>query len=124
MPAKQHTGFKNSLLAILFLLFNCICVAAPVVRSSAEKESGVVPISLNQFPAPGENEEDSHNTTFTYTNHCPSISERKQDERLQTAVIDPHDLFVPAANEKWIYNNADGIPLPGYYRFLFRYTLF
>jgi hypothetical protein len=123
---KQHTGFKSRLLAVLFLFFNCVCAAAPVLKLSGETYKEAVPIALPQNSNPSENEEESHASASGYINHCGHFSVRKQHEkRVYHAAGPGSTISFSGIDLPNSYATGTNIfPLPGYYAFLFRYTLF
>jgi hypothetical protein len=123
---KQHTGFKMQLLAILFLFFNCVCTAALVLKFNGENYKDAVSKSLVQVPNPVENEEENHSTASVYVSHFNHFSLRKQyDKRLdRPADGSSTTSFLAIDFPKAYLRDADVLPLPGYYAFLFRYNLF
>lgn len=126
MQSKQHTGLKGRFLATLFLIFNIVCTAAPVLKGTGENYKEDVSIRLVQIPVPVENEEENHATSSGYTNHTNWLCVRKICERdinylAANSVVNARSTIDPL---KVYLNDAPVLPLPGYYAFLFRYNLF
>ena len=126
MQSKQHTGLKGRFLAMLFLIFNSVCTAAPVLEKTGENYKEDVSIRLVQLPVPVENEEENHATSSGYTNQTNCLCVRKLCERdinylVASSVVNARSAIDPP---KVYLNNGPVLPLPGYYAFLFRYNLF
>ena len=126
MPGTQHRNFKSRLLAVLFLFFNCICTAAPVVKLTDENHADAVAIRLLQVPTPLENEEENRAATSGYINHANHFSVRKHcDKRVGNSPdAKPTILFSGNDLPKTYIHEAGILPVPGNYAFLFRYKLF
>jgi len=122
MPWKQHRGFRNRLLAMLFLFFNCVCAAAPVLKLTGENYNDTVSI---QIPGPLENEEENR-ATSAYINHVNHFSVRKQGARhVYSAVSTNSAISLAVSDLPGTYISSTSIlPIPGDRAFLFRYTLF
>lgn len=124
MPGKKDSGFRcRLLLAMLFLFFNCVCIAAPVIKIAAED---AVAGRLAPIPKTTETEEGNHLTASSYVNQQNHFSVRRQsDRRVSNTVnsfsaasfrsVDLRENYIAAASL---------LPTPGYYCFLFRYNLF
>jgi hypothetical protein len=123
---KQHGNFKSRLLAVLFLFFNCVCTAAPVVKLTCENYEEVVSIRLVQVPSPLEGEEGSHNSALGYINHVHHFSVRRHsDNHVCNATITNAVVSLSAVESSLLYiPDASHLPVPGNDAFLFRYTLF
>jgi hypothetical protein len=126
MPGKQHRNFKSRLLAVLFLFFNCICTAAPVVKLTGETQADAVSIRLVQVPTPLENEEENRATTSNYINHTNHFSVRKHCDKRVGNSLAAKSAILFSGNDlpKTCIHEAGNLPLPGNYAFLFRYKLF
>ncbi|MBO9684083.1 MAG: hypothetical protein J7502_15695 [Flavisolibacter sp.] len=126
MPGTQHRNFKSQWLAVLFLFFNCICAAAPVLKLTDENHTDAVSIPLVQVPTPLENEEENRAATSGYINHANHFSLRKHcDKRVDNSLAAKSTVLVPGNDLPTAYIHKAGVlPLPGNYAFLFRYTLF
>jgi hypothetical protein len=120
---KQHTGFKNSALALLFLFFNCISIASPVLHLRAEG-SKEVSRGLVQFPGNMEMEEENP-ATSVYVSHSSNFSVRQQHCN-NRAVCTNHDQPALLALHQLQFELPDHhlLPLPGYYASLFLFNLF
>lgn len=125
MPGKQHTSFRYMLLGIVFLLFNCVCTAASVIKITSEDYKQAVSLQLTQNAGANETEEDSSLIASSYVNRFARFSVRKQypgqfyntcsNNQIAFADIGWQLSYLPAKHT---------LPTPGYYAFLFRYTLF
>lgn len=126
MQSKQHTGSKGRFLAMVFLIFNSVCTAAPVLKLTGDNYKEDVSIRLVQIPAPMENEEENHPGTSGYTNHTNCLCVRQRCERhISDAVVSSVANVCAAIDPPKVYlNDAPVLPLPGYYAFLFLYNLF
>ncbi len=124
MLKKQHIDFKGKLLAVLFLFFNCVCTAAPVLKLISENQADTVSIRLVQNPL--ENEEENHATSSGYINHVNHFSVRKHcNNRVCNTAVTNGTVSLSAIVLPVIYiPDASKLPVPGMDAFLFRYTLF
>lgn len=125
MAWKQHENSKGRLLAVLFLFFNCVCTAAPVLKFAGEKAKDAVSTRLVQVPHPLESEEENH-AVAGYLNSVHHFSVRKHfDSRVYNAVNTNSTVSLFAIASLAIYiPDAGNLPMPGNHAFLFRYTLF
>ncbi len=123
MPLSNHNNFSRSILAFIFLFLNGICVASPSVKNSTDNFTQT---STVQFGYDLNNPE-------TTENHLPAQTMRKQSARhsvVPSNQADFENIYINTAplNIKldFHYSRAGTYfpPLPGYYIFLFRYTLF
>ncbi|HWI92909.1 MAG TPA: hypothetical protein VNT20_16645 [Flavisolibacter sp.] len=128
MHGKQHIGFKSRLLAVLFLFFNCICTAAPIVKLAGEDYADTTSIRLIQIANPLENEEEKHAifywhvNQFQYTSVRKIFNNRMYDAALTASIVPLSASDVEASNTS--IPDASVLPVPGNYAFLFRYSLF
>ncbi len=122
MHRSHHSSFSKSILAFIFLFLNGICIASPAVKNS-------VNIFTQTFSLQTGNDLNSPETT---ENHLPAQSIRHQSVRRSV-------LSLSNAGEN-LGNNIEALDMqsgfeysravsyfltkPGYYIFLFRYTLF
>jgi hypothetical protein len=125
MLRKSHINFKSRLLAILFLFFNCVCSAAPVLKLANENYKAAVSTRLVQLPVPLENEEENR-AASGYFNYINPIAVRKHSDSyvcnsnitntaLPAPAIEPSRICIP---------DASNLPMSGSDAFLFRYMLF
>jgi hypothetical protein len=119
---KQHGNFKSRLLAVLFLFFNCVCAAVPVVKLTGEGYQDVS-TRLIQVPNPLESEEENHNPALGYINHVHHFSVRRHGDNHVCNMAITNVLSLPAIESSVLYIPGN-LPMPGNYAFLFRYTLF
>jgi hypothetical protein len=126
MPWKQHRIFKSKLLAVLFLFFNCICTAAPVLKLRDENGTNVFASRTLQAPNPLDNDEETHASTSGYINHVHRISVRRHCDKLiceslaATSTVLYSGISLPNTHTP----NDSILPTPGNAAFLFRYNLF
>ena len=123
MPRNNHINFSRSILAFIFLFLNGICVASPSVKNSTDNFTQTSSVQLGY----------DLNNPETTENHLPAQSIRQQSVRRSVVPANQADF-------ENIYNNTAPLhikedfhyfragtyfhPIPGYYIFLFRYTLF
>lgn len=124
MPGKQHTRFKSRLPGLLFLLFNCVCIAAPVVKLTSEEYKEAASIRLVHIPNVPETEEENHFTASVYVNHLNHFSFRKHKHVFNESNSLAFALLNDAVGQKFYFSTVNFLPTPGYYAFLFRYNLF
>ncbi len=122
MLGRQHTNFKSRLLATLFLFFNCVCTAAPVLKLTTED---VISIGVVQTPGPLENEEENRASSYFINNINHILVRKHRDNHFCNSVITNITASVPAIKPSFIcIPDTTSLPLPGNYAFLFRYTPF
>lgn len=126
MSRKLHTVIKSRLLAVLFLFFNCVCTATPVVQFASGHEKEAVSPGLTKTNVPAENEEDVHAPASFYVNHIKRFSVPKQYNRHVQHSINAVPAFSFSGHDprSMCCSYAGLLPVPGYYSFLFRYKLF
>ena len=125
MLLKKHTGFTYRLIGMLFLFFNCVCTAAPVIKTSLEThKTSKVQLAGNSNAIETEEEgrlanasfENQYNLSFRNTQHCNRLFKKdgngnvieSNSNRLSKSPFAPHTFLLR----------------PAYYLFLFRYNLF
>lgn len=121
MLSKQHRGLRNKVLAVLFLFFNCVCAAAPVLKLAGENDNHTISVASG----PLENEEENH-AASAYINQFPHLSVGKHSTRRVGNNVDANSarsLAVVDVPETCI-SNAGFLPIRSNHVFLFRYTLF
>jgi hypothetical protein len=124
---KLHMDFKGKLLGMLFLFFNCVCVAAPVVKLTSESYKDAVSMQLDPIPNTPETEEENRLTSFSYVNQPIRPSLRKQNEgQVYYKDSSIHTALFPSNrdSQKSYPIVAGFLPRPGYYTFLYRHHLF
>jgi hypothetical protein len=123
MFGKQHTTPAYKLfLALLFLLFNAVCVAAPAIKFAAQES---IAISLPSAPRTTETGEENQVTLGSYVNQ-QHFSHRSQSvTRISNSISSLSAVSDNLAVIHKSYITAAALfPTPGYYCFLFRYNLF
>jgi len=125
MSEKQHTGFRYMLLGILFLFFNCVCTAAPLIKITSENYKQAISLHLTQPADATENEEESQLTVASYVNRVSHVSFRKQHPGYSYNTDSNSQILFADTSWQSSYLSAKYfLPTPGYYAFLFRYNLF
>ena len=109
---------------MLFLLFNCVCTAAPVLKLTGENYKDPVSIRLGQVSAPLENEEENH-AVSSYINSYNHFSVRKQSYKANYQIVSTSftSFRVIGLPETYIAD-ASVLPIPGSLALLFLYNLF
>ena len=121
MLEKLHIGYKHRLLGMLFLLFNCVCTAAPIIKATSEDYKQAVTVRLAQ----SSSEEESRLAVSDAVLLTHFSFKKQHTSRLYNAgsnsAVEPlphiygHQPYIATANL---------LPTPAYYSFLFRYKLF
>ena len=125
MDGSKHIGFKSRLLAVLFLFFNCVCTAAPVIKSSLDGNKQVLSLHLVQNLNNTETEEENRLTISSYINHHAAFSFRKQTNHLVNETNHYNEMLFSVKDwSRPSISAADILPTPRYYSFLFRYKPF
>ena len=122
MPRSHHSSFSKSILAVIFLFLNGICVASPAIKNITHNN---IEVSTLQ---PGN---DSNSPEIT-ENHLATQSIRHQAVRRSVLSLSNagenigNDIKASNIQRGFQYLRDDSyfLPRPGYYIFLFRYTLF
>lgn len=123
MSRSYHSSFSRSILAVIFVFLNTICVASTAIKNSA---NNFIQISSLQTAPDLNNPETSEN-------HLPAQSLKQQVVR--RAVVPSNRAHIESINNNTLvlYNKSDlpydtftshFLTRPGYYIFLFRFTLF
>ena len=125
MTGKQHIGLRCRLLGLLFLFFNCICTAAPVIKATSEDYKQAVSLRLSQNPNAAESEEESR-LAIAYVVQLTYFSLKRQPtDRLWKMGNNHPAVLLPDMGECKAYiAGTNFLPRPAYYAFLFRYKLF
>ena len=124
MLLKKHTGFTYRLIGVLFLFFNCICTAAPVLKTSVETyKNSTAQLAINTNAIEPEEEsrllnasfENHYNFSLRNTQHCSRL---KKDSNSNVFELNAN------AVSKSPFTSQTFLLRPAYYLFLFRYNLF
>lgn len=113
-------------MAVLFLFFNLVCIAAPVLRLAGDNLSAGVPGRMLEVPKTSEGEEANLLSTASYVNRVQQLSLHRQNEKgpvkkyIGFRGLSSTDGYCESA----YIGNAERLPLPGYYRYLFLHNLF
>ena len=122
MHLSHHSSFRKSILAFIFLFLNGICIASPAIKNS------VIIFTQTSSLQTGN---DLNNPEIT-ENHLPAQSIRHQAVRRSVVSLSnsggkiDNNIAASDMQQGFQYSRPDSYFLkrPGYYIFLFRYTLF
>ncbi|MEO5944371.1 MAG: hypothetical protein ABIP30_15075 [Ferruginibacter sp.] len=121
MSNFKHFNYKSSLLAIFFGLLNCVCMASPVLKTYADCNKEQVALQygydLNNIETEGESIS-TYSFKNTHINFAPA--KFSSDPNLYNNI----EKNEGSENAAVPYISAYLIPEPGYYSFLFQYSLF
>lgn len=125
MSGKEHIGLRCRLLGLLFLFFNCICTAAPVIKATSEDYKQAVSLPLAQNANAAESEEESR-LAAVYVVQLNHFSFKRQHTNRFYHVSSNYSVRM--LSDKGCYQSytdaASFLLRPAYYIFLFRYKLF
>ena len=125
MSGKLHTGFMHKLLGILFLFFNCVCTAAPIIKATFADYKQAVSMRLAPGAGTTEIEEESRLIASSYVNQSTHFSFRKQYRQRLYQQNNNQILSLLAEDlREHSFASVNFLPRPAYYAFLFRYTPF
>lgn len=123
MPRSNHSSFMRSILAFIFLFLNGICVASPAVKNITDNLTQTSSLQYGY----------DLNSPETSENHLPAQSFKHQAVRRSVVLANRADItnqlneteaFFMQGSFPYSYAGFYFLPRPGYYIFLFRYTLF
>lgn len=123
MTVSKHNGFRNRILAIILLFFNCVCVASGSIKNTFEHHNQVMCV---QFGNDANNFESEENIVpaSSFINRVSTVSVSSKNHIYnQNFYYNAPVLFC----QKWrqsLVTEAGFLLKPRYYCFLFRYSLF
>jgi len=124
MLGKQHISFMHKVLAMLFLFFNCVCTATPVIKAISQDYKQAVSVPLSQLPGAAESEEESQ-LVVSHVNQLTHFSFAKKHFNHHVDIASERSAtLTDIASQRSYITSASLLPKPAYYIFLFRYTLF
>lgn len=123
MRRSKPTMIKSRILAIVFLFLNAVCIASPVMKNTAEDYNQLISLPFGHDANSAESEENQlPNSSFI--NHRAQSSVTLKNDNCNANF----NGNVPSQRvQKWSNFSiivSDLLPKPGYYSFLFLYTLF
>lgn len=125
MSGKQHIGLRCRLLGLLFLFFNCICTAAPVIKATSADYKQALSLPLAQNANAAESEEESR-LAAVYVVQLNHFSFKRQQADRVYHIGNNHPVRMLSGKDWYQSYTTDAslLPRPAYYAFLFRYKLF
>jgi len=124
MNAIKNTLLKSRLLALIFILLNTVCSAAPSFNNTFGTKTQNSFQTVLQMANNIESEEAFAETSTCIINHRTASSnystgekifDKKSGSTLSACKINKTDFFIKLSTL---------LPAPRYYNFLFRYNLF
>ena len=123
MRKSKHTMIKSRILAIVFLFLNAVCIASPVLKSTGTDCKQLISLPFGHDANSSEAEENQlTNISFINQHSQVSATSKKQTINDDFKVNIPVLRFQKHSNSS--ITVSDFLPKPGYYKFLFLYTLF
>ncbi len=121
MERMQAYNFKRTLLAVILVFLNCVCMASSVVKTSADRNTDVVSL---QFCDDLDNLETEPNpvTAYSFKNIQVNVCAARTPAGLRTSYN--RSIQFPVQNIAIHRLSACLIPEPAYYSLLFIYSLF
>ena len=124
MNSIKNTLLKSRLLALIFILLNTVCSAAPSLNNTfgtkAENSFQTVLQMANNI----ESEEAFAETSTCIINHRASCSNFSRGERIFDKKSGPTASACKVTKTDFFIKLSTLLPAPRYYNFLFRYNLF
>jgi hypothetical protein len=121
MATFKHFNYKSTLLAIVFGLLNCVCMASPVLKANADCKKELVSLpfgnDLNNIEIEGD-PISAYSFKINQVNFAPA--------KFSSDPNPYNDIPINGFISKPLASNFSAylIPEPGYYSFLFQYCLF
>jgi hypothetical protein len=121
MSNLKHFNYKSTLLAIVFGFLNCVCMASPVLKANADCNQELVSLQFGN---------DLNNIDIE-ADPISAYSFKINQVNFAAAKFSSHpnpytDIATNGFISKPLASNFSAylIPEPGYYSFLFQYSLF
>ncbi|MEO6894570.1 MAG: hypothetical protein ABI136_06000 [Ginsengibacter sp.] len=123
MSASKHSVIKSRMLAIIFLFLNVVCIASPVMKNTADDYNQLISLPFGHDANSAESEENQlPNSSFINYNSQRFILAKNDHCPTNFICNVPSPAGQKSNNSYFI--PFDLLPKPGYYSFLFLYTLF
>ena len=119
MSFSKHIVFKSRMLAVVFLFLNAVCIASPIVKNNADNHNQLISLPLGQ----NAESEETQLPNSSFINHHAQRSIVLKNLNCNSGFIEKEPIL-PAQRRPGTITTSGFLPKPGYYIFLFRYTLF
>ena len=123
MGVSKHNVIKSRILAVIFVLLNAVSVASPVIKNRADGNKPIISLPFGNAANAFESEE-NQTVNSSFINHF-SRSLVRVKNYICTENVCSHSFVFSIG--KWrvpSITTSTFLPKPGYYIFLFRFTLF
>jgi hypothetical protein len=119
MPDRKHNIYRSRTLAVIFMFLNAVCIASTGIKDSADYQQVALQsgVDLNTFGSE-ESQEPAASLVSQFRRTCLSTPNHNPSFYRTIALLPLEEWHDPA-----IVQSAC-LQKPGYYNFLFHYTLF
>ena len=124
MNAIQNTLLKSRLLALIFILLNTVCSAAPSINNAFVTKAQNSFQTVLQVANNIESEEAFAETSTCIINHRSGCSNFGTGEKISDKKSGPSASTGNQIKTNFFIKLSTLLPAPRYYNFLFRYNLF
>jgi len=124
MNAIQNTLLKSRLLALIFILLNTVCSAAPSLNNAFGTKAQNSFQTVLQMANNIESEEAFAETSTCIINHRTACSNSVTGEKISDKKSGPFASTGKQVKTDFFIKLSTLLPAPRYYNFLFRYNLF
>jgi hypothetical protein len=124
MNAIQNTLLKSRLLALIFILLNTVCSAAPSLNNTFGTKAQNSFQTVLQMANNIESEEAFAETSTCIINHRTACSNSNTGEKIADKKSGPFASTCKQVKTDFFIKLSTLLPAPRYYNFLFRYNLF
>jgi len=124
MNAIQNTLLKSRLLALIFILLNTVCSAAPSLNNAFATKAQNSFQTVLQMANNIESEEAFAETSTCIINHRTACSNSNTGEKIADKKSGPFASTGKQVKTDFFIKLSTLLPAPRYYNFLFRYNLF
>ena len=123
MSGSKHNFFKSRVLAVIFVFLNAVSIASPVIKNTADDNKPIISLPF-EYAANTVESEENQTPNSSVINH---FSRKLVTLRNHICTENAYSRSSVFSVQKWTgpsITNSAFLPKPGYYIFLFRYTLF
>lgn len=119
MPDRKHNIYRSRILAVIFVFLNAVCIASTGIKNSADYQQVALQsgVDLNAFGSE-ENQEPTASFISQFRRTCLSTQNHNPNFYRTIALLPLEEWHDPAIAQ------SACLQKPGYYNFLFHYTLF
>lgn len=119
MAGRKHNIYRSRILAVIFVFLNAVCIASTGLKNSADyQQTGLQSgLDLNAFGSE-ENQEPAASFVSQFRRTCLSTQNNNSGFYRTITLLHLGEWRDPAIAQ------SARLQKPGYYNFLFRYTLF